>query len=113
MHVMHVMHVHVLNAKNLVIRPVPSLQEESWSLDIPCWEPKEASKLMKFVKAMKPKFNVKKCPIQIKTDKNIFTGEWRCFSIPITITYPNAIDTKWYYNRRTEIVLDSNSPKKH
>ena len=71
---------------------IPSLQEGSWSLDIPCWEPKEASKLMKFVKAMKPKFKLKVCPIQIKTDKNIFTGEWRLFSIPITITYPIRID---------------------
>ena len=55
---------------------------------------------MKFVKAMKPKFKLKKCAIQIKTDKNIFTGEWRFFSIPTTMTYPNAIDTKWYYKQR-------------
>ena len=58
---------------------VPSLQEENWSLDIPYWEPKEGSKLMKFVKAMKPKYKFKVCPIQIKTDKYIFTGEWRFF----------------------------------
>ena len=95
---------------------IPSLQKETWSLDITAWEPKDETKPMKFVKAMKPKFKLKKCPIQIKTDKNIFTGEWRFFSIPTTMTYPNAIDTKWYYNRRTEIVFDSNhneSPKTH
>ena len=71
---------------------VPPLQEENWSLDIPYWEPKEASKLMKCVKAMKRTFKLKVCPIQIKTDKNIFTGEWRFFSIPITMTYPTRID---------------------
>ena len=74
----------------------PPLQIEYWSLDLAYWEQKEARKFMKFVKAMKPKFNLKVCPIQIKTDKNILTGEWRFFSIPTTITYPNAIDTKWY-----------------
>ena len=95
---------------------IPSLQKETWSLDITSWEPQDETKLMKFVKALKPKFKLKKCPIQIKTDKNIFTGEWRFFLIPITMAYPNAIDTKWYYNMRTEIVIDSNhndSPKKH
>ena len=45
---------------------------------------------------MKPKYKLKVCPIQIKTDKCIFTGEWRFFQIPKTITYPNAIDPKWY-----------------
>ena len=53
------------------------LQIEYCSLDLAYWEPKEARKFMKFVKAMKPKFNLKVCPIQIKTDKCIFTGEWR------------------------------------
>ena len=52
---------------------IPSLQEEKWSLDIPYWEPKESSKLMKCVKAMTPKYTLKVCPIQIKTDKCIFT----------------------------------------
>ena len=71
---------------------IPSLQKETWSLDITAWEPKDETKLMKFVKAMKPKFKLKKCPIQIKTDKNIFTGEWRLFSMPTTMTHPKRID---------------------
>ena len=53
---------------------IPSMQDERWSLDIPYWELKEGSKLIKFVKAMKPKFKLKVCPIQVKTDKCIFTG---------------------------------------
>ena len=57
-----------------------------WSLDIQLWDLKDIRKLMKFVKTMKPKnFHKKTCPIQVKTDRCIFTGALGPLPTPTTI----------------------------